>query len=359
MKKFVVIILLFINYWSIAQVTMQPLLPQVGLFQKSQLWNILAINNTPTPLQCYLVLSLQDRQSGTEVMSATSSTFTIEKGSKELNTASLTPIQYTYFSFLGDKINDFLPVGNYMACYTLTGVGHESGQLSEECVPFDVEPLSPPSLIIPSDSSVLQVQPTQFTWQPPAPLTMFQQLHYELLIAEIMPGQKPEEAIELNAPFYVDLNVTGSVMNYTGTYPSFEQGKWYAWEVVAQDGQNYAAKTQVWDFMINRNSIQVQIPTIMPYATLKRNLEAGAVTCKGDLRVKYDNEINDKTVTYKINALNNADNKVAKSGTLQLKPGENFIDIPLQNNLNFNKTYLFQLINSRSENWNVKFMNTK
>ncbi|HTB51796.1 MAG TPA: hypothetical protein VK718_03400 [Ferruginibacter sp.] len=359
MKRLIVIVFLFSNYWGIAQVTLQPLLPQVGLFQKSQLWNILAINTSSASLQCYVVLSLQDRQSGAEIMSATSSDFTLDKGSKQLNVASLTPIQYTYFSFGGDKVNDFLTVGSYMACFKLIGVGHESSELGEACVPFDVEPLSPPMLIMPADSSVLQVQPTQFTWQPPAPLTMFQQLHYELLIAEILPGQKPEEAIELNAPFFIDLNVTGNIMNYTGAYPSLEQDKWYAWQVVAQDEQNYATKTEVWDFKVNKDYIPLSIPTIMPYTTLKRNLEAGSVICKGDLRVEYDNQINDKTINYKISALGNANNKIAKSGVLKLIPGKNFIDIPLDGHLDINKTYLFQLTNSRSENWNVKFLRYK
>ncbi|HTC01295.1 MAG TPA: hypothetical protein VK705_11500 [Ferruginibacter sp.] len=359
MKKLVVIVFLFSNYWSIAQVTLQPLLPQVGLFQKSQLWNILAINTSSVPLQCYVVLSLQDRQSGTEIISATSSDFALDKGSKQLNVASLTPIQYTYFSFGGDKMNDFLTVGSYMACFKLIGVGHESGELAEACVPFDVEPLSPPMLIMPADSSVLQVQPTQFTWQPPAPLTMFQQLHYELLIVEILPNQRPEEAIELNAPFFMDLNVTGNIMNYTGAYPSLDQDKWYAWQVVAQDGQSYAAKTQVWDFKVDQNSIPLSIPTEMPYATLKRNLEAGSVVCKADLRIEYDNQINDKTINYKISALGNANNKIAMSGVLKLTSGKNFIDIPLDGSFNTNKTYLFQLTNSRSENWNVKFLKSK
>ncbi|HMG82216.1 MAG TPA: hypothetical protein VK559_04205 [Ferruginibacter sp.] len=359
MKKIIIAIgFSLIGYLGTAQITLQPLLPQVGFFQKSQLWNVLAINNSGSMQECYLQLSLQDRRTGLEIMSATTSSFTLPAGTKQLTEANLNPIQYSYFSS-GNISGQFLPIGSYMACFKLMGSGHLSGELNEACAPFDVAPLSPPMLIMPSDSSVLKVQPGQFSWVPPSPFTMFQQLHYELVIAEILSGQQPQEAVELNAPFYMDLNVPTNSMNYTGAYPSFEQGKWYAWQIIAQDGENYAAKTDVFDFKIDTNSVQLKPSTEMPFITLKRNLEAGAAICKGDLRVEYDNELNDKTIDYKIIALDNANNNIAQSGKLQLKPGKNFIDISLKNHFEINKIYLFQLINSRSEYWNAKFLHSK
>jgi hypothetical protein len=359
MKKIVVVILLFfVGYLGIAQVTIQPLLPQVGLFQKSQLWNILAINSSQNSQQCYVVLSLQDRQSGAEVMSATSTSFTLEKGSKQLNVANLTPIQYTYFSFSGDKTNDFLTVGSYMACFTLMGAGHLSGELSEACVPFDVAPLSPPILILPSDSSVLKAPPASFSWQPPVPLTMFQQLHYELLIAEIYPGQRPEEAVELNAPFFMDLNVPSNVMNYTGAYPSFQKGKWYAWQVVAEDGENYATKTQVWDFQVD----SVVAPPVSPvdqaaYLKMEKDndhLETG-VAPGSVLKVSYVNETTDKTVTIQVMDMD-AQGSIYQF-TVPVQSGENLIEYDLSKimTVQAGKIYQAQIINSRQEKWLAQF----
>jgi hypothetical protein len=338
-----------------AQVTLQPLLPQVGLFQKSQLWNLLAVNGSTNTFECYVVLSLQDRESGAEVLSGTTANFSLGKEAKQLNIASLTPIQYSYFSFTGDKTNDFLPVGSYTACFKLLE-GKDGEELAEACVPFDVEPLSPPMLISPADSSLLQASPAQFMWQPPAPLMMFDQLHYEIVIAEILPGQRPEEAIELNAPLYMDLNLPGSFLNYAGAYPSFEKGKWYAWQVVAQDGQSYAAKTPVWDFMVTDNAPSATIPTNNSYIKLKRTYEAGLSVSQKILKVEYDNQVNDQTVNYTITDLDKGTNQVIKQGILKLKAGTNFIDIPLDKAFENNNKYMFQLINSRSENWSVKFI---
>lgn len=361
MKKIVVVVVLFFSsYLGIAQVTLQPFLPQVGLFEKNQLWNILVINSSQYSQQCYVVLSLQDRQSGAEVMSATSSSFTLEKGSKQLNVANLTPIQYTYLSFSGDKTGDFLTVGSYMACFKLMGEGHSSEELSEACVPFDVGPLSPPILILPADSSVLKASPALFSWQPPAPVTMFQQLHYELLIAEVYPGQRPEEAVELNAPFFMNLNVTGNVMNYTGTYPTFQQGKWYAWQVVAQDGESYAAKTQVWDFEIDTASAPnvnlVDQTSFLKMEKASDKIET-VIVPDSTLKLSYVNETTDKSVTVLVTDMDAKDQGTTYQFTAHVRSGENLIEYDLSKIMTVQQGGIYQaeIINSRQEKWLAQF----
>jgi hypothetical protein len=338
---------MFTGHLCTAQITMQPLLPQVGFFQKSQLWNVLVVNGSSGTLNCYLTLSLQDRQSGAEVLSATSTNFSLNKEAKQLNVATLTPIQYSYFSFTGDKGDDFLPAGSYTACFKLLGYGENAIELAEACVPFDVEPLSPPMLIMPADSSILQLQPAQFTWQPPAPLAMFQQLHYELLIAEILPGQRPEEAIELNAPFYTDLNIQGNVVNYTGAYPSFEKDKWYAWQVVARDGESYGAKTEVWDFSINAPDIPVLRPVNGNYIELKNNREgsAGVNTITNNvLGIKYYCFEKNHSVTVRFIG---PDGEKVKEIMEPITYGDNFLGYKLDNNFKKGTVYSVEITDDK------------
>jgi hypothetical protein len=326
-----------------AQITLQPLIPQTGLFEKNQLWNILAANASTSSTYCYLVLSLQDRESGLEVLSATTSEFILNKGAKQLNTATLTPIQYNYVS---DQANDFLPVGSYTACYKLM-TGH-GGLLAEACVPFDVAPLSPPMLISPADSSVLPITPAQFTWQPPAPLTMFQQLHYQIVIAEIYPGQRPEEAIELNAPFYIDMNVPSSFMNYTGAYPSFEKGKWYAWQVVAQDGENYADKTPVWDFSISAQNVPEVRPANGDYILLKSRKEssAGVNTITGGiLGIKYYSFEKDHQTSLQFVG---PDGKIVEEVSEKITYGDNFIGYKLDHTFKKGTVYSVGITDSKN-----------
>jgi hypothetical protein len=338
-----------------AQLTIQPLLPQVGMFQKSQLWNIIVINSSAGEQDCYMTLSLQNRQTGEEVLSATTSSFFLTKGSKQLNTVNLAPIQYSYLSY-SSKMSDFLTAGSYTACFRLIGKGHNSNELAEVCVPFDVQPLSPPMLITPSDSSVLQAQPSQFTWQPPTPVTMFQQLHYQILIAEILPGQQPQEAVELNAPFYMDLNVTTNMINYTGAYPSFQQGKWYAWEIVAQDGQSYAAKSPVWDFTIAPQKIPVVVPTNGNYILLKSDKEAseGVHTLTDqNLGIKYYSFDKDYSATV---LFIGPDGKTVEQATEQITYGNNFLGYKLDSKFKKGTVYSIEIIDGKGNKSNAFFL---
>jgi hypothetical protein len=356
MRKTLVLIisLQLAAYICYAQVTLQPLLSQAGIFEKNQLWNILAVNGSANTYDCYIILSLEDRESGTEILSATSTSFSLGREAQQLSIAALTPIQYSYFSFAGDQANDFLPVGNYTACYKLIGNGHGPTELAEACVPFDVAPLSPPTLIIPADSSVLKEAPVQFTWQPPSPLTMFQQLHYEIVIAEILPGQTPEEAVELNAPFYMDLNAPGSFLNYNGAYPSFEKGKWYGWQVVAEDGKNYAAKTPVWDFMIDTLALVNNIVEQTPYIKMKKDGIEKGIAPNGILKLSYVNETTDSIATVQIIDISGKKQYQFKT---PIKPGENLIEYDLRKLIKGqdNKMYEAQIINSRKEKWVLEF----
>jgi hypothetical protein len=161
-------------------------------------------------------------------------------------------VQYNYYnSGFSNKLQGLLPAGSYTACYTLyvSSNGKIEPQV-EECVAFDTEPLSPPILSFPSDSSVLDAAPAQFNWLPPSPAGMFDRLRYEILITAINPGQQPAEALQENLPFYSEAFLYSNTLNHPASSPAFEKEKWYAWQVVAKDDNNYAGKTEVWVFKV-------------------------------------------------------------------------------------------------------------
>lgn len=175
MKKY--LLLFFISSMLnnvFAQISIQPILPLAGIIQKNNLWNIAVINTSNESFECRLELILRDRASGLEFLTATTGQFQIGIGAKQLNASQLMPLQYNYIGTNSStRTDEFIPIGDYTACYRLT-----SGKttIAEECISFDVEPLSPPMLVIPGDSSILQTAPSQFTWMPPAPMNLFNRL---------------------------------------------------------------------------------------------------------------------------------------------------------------------------------------
>jgi hypothetical protein len=242
-----------------AQVSLQPTIPSVGMIQKNQLWNVLVVNNTTSSYECRLSLVLRDRITGQELLTATTSFFTLTAGAKQLNANVVAPIQYNNLqSGIDNKLQGLLPVGTYTACYELITSAPKVFNLSEECVPFDTEPLSPPLLITPADSSVLEIAPAQFSWIPPTPDGMFDGLHYEVLITPINEGQKPAEAIQENLPIFNNGNQLFTTLTYPNSTTSFEKEKWYAWQVVAKDKGNYAGKSEVWLFKVSQ-----QLPSVL------------------------------------------------------------------------------------------------
>lgn len=338
---------------TFAQVSIQPVLPLSGIIQKNNLWNVAVINTSANSFDCRLELTLRDRTNGLEVLTATTGQFRITGGAKQLNAANLAPLQYNYASpVISVRTDDLVPVGDYIACYRLSSA---KDILAEECASFDVAPLSPPMLINPADSAVLEVQPSQFTWIPPAPFNLFSRLQYECIITEIFPGQKAEEAMQRNLPFYTEPNIPVNNLAYKGMATSFEKDKWYAWQVIAKDDNNYAAKSEVWVFKVGEKSPAQMIVEASPFIQMKKNSPEKGIAPNGILKLSYLNETTDSTATITIADL--GANGKSKSFTVALQPGENLLSYNVQKKLHLEegRVYQAEIVNSRNEKWLLQF----
>lgn len=355
MKKYLLTFLLGTGLSIVsAQINIQPVIPMAGVIQKSTLWNIVLTNTSLNTFECRLELTIRERTNGMEVMTATTGSFQMSGGAKQLNANFLLPIQYNYIApSFSSRTDDFIPIGDYIACYRLT---YGKDITAEECVSFDVEPLSPPMLINPADSSVLDLQPSQFAWIPPSPTNLFSRLQYEVLITEIQPGQKAEEAMQQNLPFYTEPNVQINNITYSGMATSFEIEKWYAWQVIAKDDNNYAAKSEVWVFKINDKSSINMIVDAAPFVKMKKYNPEKGIAQNGVLKLSYLNETSDTVA--KINFIDlSSPEKVTKTITIPIKQGENLIKYNVAKELKFQKGKLYkaEIINSRNEKWEMLF----
>lgn len=344
-------------YSGVAQVSIQPMLPLGGIIQKNNLWNIAVINTSPATLDCRIELTLRDRASGLEVLTATTGQFSVASGARQLNASFLMPIQYSYISSSVNSRNDeFIPIGDYTACYRLTA---GKNIIAEECISFDAEPLSPPMLISPADSSALETAPSQFTWIPPAPMNLFSRLQYEVMITEILPGQKPEEAIQQNLPFYTEPNIPVNNLTYRGMATDFEKEKWYAWQVVAKDDNNYAGKSEVWVFKIKEHTSGRNENT-SSFSKLKVENNELAVAQEGILKIMHRNELTDAEGKIAITDL--SDNKISVHQPVLFKTkllsGDNYLVYNLKNliKIDVRKVYKYEITNSRGEKYSIRFI---
>ena len=235
-----------------AQLSVSVQEPPAGIVQKKQLWNLALIYSGNNPVSVMVGLTLVDMADNQPVLTAYTRPVTLIKGLRQLKAADIEPVDYQYFSPAMGRLGDaLLPVGNFQACYTVyTDSKVERQVLSENCITIEVQPLSPPQLTMPADSATLQQSWPQFSWLPPAPVTLFNDLNYDLLVTEVRSDQTAGAAIQENMPVYNMRRLTTLVNNYPASAKRLDTGKVYAWRVIAKNGESYAAQSEVWTFRI-------------------------------------------------------------------------------------------------------------
>jgi hypothetical protein len=321
------------------------------------LWNILVVNNGGTAYNnCRLNLILRDRLTGQEIFTASTALFNIASGAKQFNINTLSPVQYNYLAGIGNNnLQALIPVGVYTACYSLSGYSLKDVTLAEDCVQFDAEPLSPPMLIFPADSSALDNKPNQFSWTPPTPAAMFSQLHYEILITQVQEGQKADEAIQQNIPFYTEGGLFNSLLNYPGSAWAFEKDKWYAWQIVAKDDKSYAAKSEVWVFKINTgtktNTDKEAFAEVKPFYSGKKYYFTSSIN------FSFSNPYTTKPLDYSITSVA-TNKKLIHLPTIKMVEGLNQVSIEVGKikGIQKNEQYVIEIYNLGSGTQYLNFI---
>ncbi|HRP55598.1 hypothetical protein [Agriterribacter sp.] len=340
------------------QVLMNPQLPAAGLLHKSQLWNILLISHYDYNLGAQLYITMTDVHSGQKVLTGMSGHFTISKGAKQTMQADLEPVQYNYngLNISNNNTEGLLAAGKYMICYTLVVSSNKTGlPVSEACVPVEIDPLTPPLLITPADTSWVESRYPNFTWLPPSPAAMVPQLHYEILLVEMKEGQNAYDAVQKNTPVYMQKYLSAAFLLYPSSARSLERGKHYAWQVIARNGEAYVQKTEAWSFKVKPTDTIVNLDTVA-YPKLKKGYDAHSYICRNNIKFEYNNETGDSSVKVTIYEWQGEPGRETENRLIRMKPGQNFIEMEMSTRKYKNRQqYLIEVINDRKETWNLKF----
>ncbi len=342
-----------------AQLLLQPSVPVTGPVQRNQLWNLVVLNNSGAAISGRLELVIADRVSMQEYMTASTALITIPNGPKALSVNSLNPIAYNYIGIQPDnRLQSLLPVGEYTACYSFIKDPDSDKRelLAEECVQFDVEPLSPPMLSFPADSAILETAPAQFSWIPPAPVAMLPELQYDVLITALQPAQQAGAAIQDNIPFYQDRLAT-NFLSYSGAQASFEKETWYAWQVIARNKDQFAGKSEVWVFKVADKKEMAAELNATPYLQLKRNNTVKTIVTGSVVRFSYFNQLADKEVKLFVQDISDKATKDKAPVMLPVTRGLNLIQKDISKLVRAEEGHLYRLSveNSAGEIWSIMF----
>lgn len=312
------------------------ILPTGGIYLKSQLWNVSVSNTSSTTVDATLHLELKDIQTLQTVLSAQSAPFRVTPGVKKIQMSAIEPIVYSYGPGIAadGSSNGTLPIGKYQVCYRLMWTyGENQTAGTDDCDEIEVEPLSPPLLTMPENDSVVDRAHPNFTWVPPAPLSMFGNLQYDLLISPVFEGQSVMDAIQQNLPLQQAPGLHQPFFSYPLQGPQLEPGKRYAWQIIARDGVQYAVKSEVWTFRTGDKPLAAGDNLV--YLVLDGKTTGRETIGPDVLHLKYTAAAARKAVLL----LKTEDGKMITQTTLSLREGENYLHIPLSGKFQREKTY--------------------
>lgn len=302
------------------------MVPQSGLVLKSQLWQITATYLATDQPDAIVELVVTDRISNLPFITASSSPVKLMQGVQVFSEATLGPITYTYTAPGNNwETTGMLPVGLYQFCYRVITVSQKN-VLEEMCIETDVEAMSPPMLTYPEDSALLETQYPQFVWLPPAPVTIFPNLKYDLLAVEILPGQTAQEAVQRNMPFYSAAGLTENMHVYQSTFSNLDTGRYYAWQVTSRNGDTYGAKTEVWVFKITHPNPLPNMNGAVFYPRLTKSIyDAVLFLGESPVRFEFINELNEMNATISL-VSSEAKGQVIDTKQIKILAGENKIN---------------------------------
>ncbi len=365
MRKLIIGILFLLGVTAVSgqlQINLQ--LPPIGLTVKSQLWNMAVVNTAGMELPVQLILTMTDVTSNEVVFRGQTRTFQLPVGIKQIRMADLLPIFQTDVnpSYPVDNNSEgFLPVGAFRCCFLLRVLeGYKQSDI-EECQDIQVEPLSPPVLISPSDNEGIEPAHPQFIWSPPMPYTLFRNLQYDLFVTEVNGSQSAGDAIQRNIPLLHQQNLTSTSFQYPLSIPGLDTGKLYAWQVIAKNNMLPVAKSEAWIFKMQSDVVDTvkQKESGIYYAKLVRDMLGSPIICSGVLHFAYDNEYNQTSAKINIYDITGKNIKQIKlrQDTQSLRYGENLISLDLQrlDGIAYGHFYLLELEASGGGSWYLKF----
>jgi len=345
-----------------AQLTVSVQEPPAGVVQQNQLWNLALAWGGNSPVTVTVGLSLFDIKDNQPVMTAFSQPVALRKGVRQLKAGDMAPVNYSYLSAafnIGRQPAGFIPIGQYRACYTVyQGTKGTEDVLAEDCINLEVVPLAPPQLALPADSSTVESAYPPFNWLPPAPISLFSDLNYDVIITEVMPGQAPESAIQENLPVYNASRLTAAAFNYPASYKGIDTGKTYAWRVIAKNGEQFAAQSEVWTFRRSPNTTTPPAPANGMFLELKSDngYATTGILPNNILGIKYYSY--DKPHEATIRLLDQKGVAVQEYKRV-IVYGNNFLVFRLGNGVSQETTYFIELTDLQQARYRASFRISK
>jgi hypothetical protein len=362
-KLLYVIMAMTIAAHASSQVVVALQLPSLGLKVKSQLWSASLINSGIDEPDVKLEVLFTDVSNNQPVLSGVSRVFQLKKGVTQVTASFAEPIIYNILASgygIDANPNGFLPVGVFNICYRVIKVNTDlEERLAEECETVEIEPVSPPLLMVPYDEEKIEVTRPVFVWLPPAPQNLFSNIFYDLKVVEVNTGQSLADAVAGNLPLYFQANIPLTSQPYPPSYPELDTAKTYAWQVTAKNNSSTIAQSEIWSFRVKQYFLYTDSAAFSEYySKLRWENDASYIICSGILRFELTNELNVESINIRIIDLSSPSRNVVQleSSSMPVKFGQNFLKLDLRNAwLTDRHIYQLEVSDLNKKKWYLKF----
>ena len=286
-----------------AQVIIQPQGLSAMTVTIDNLYNVLLINSTSSPVSGYLEIKVDDPSRKLIFLSKTP-LFTLPPGTMLLPLVTVTASSKkfgtgaaaTTFSQVGK-----LPYGSYQVCYTFLS-SSEGAIKGVNCSEIITQNPLPPYLISPANKEVIATTYPNLVWHGPSPLDPTV-VRYSIKLTRLKRGQSYGEALRQNPPYLNSSGLMQPRLPYPPTALPLHTGEEYVWQVEAYAGDYSLGITEMWSFRIgdeSTNRFSAPEDDEGFYPRIENFQSDGYYITDGIIRFAYDNRSSDTSLVYKI-----------------------------------------------------------
>lgn len=348
-KIFFTLVVFALCYGMRAQVLMQ-FEPAINGQTLDGLAYVRLINSSPGAIDGVLKITVKDL-AGKQAVAVQTPLFTLMQGNNVLNRVVFSKSILRFgSSAAGNMISQTsrFPEGEYEYCFEfITDPKAANSQSYFNCFQYALQPMTPLLLADPFDKSTICNKRPDLIWTPPLP--MQPGMRFRVLLVEVKEKQSPAEALSMNVPVVFTGNIVNNILNYPAQSPELQEGKKYAWQVIAYHDKTSVIQSEIWSFTVNCTERKAD-STAYSYAEMRVESNGNFYVADKIVRFSFNNPYGEGKLQYEIKDLSDPSKKMKKLPEVNMKAGLNRIDLDLSRNPSFKNGGQYILTVSNIEN---------
>jgi hypothetical protein len=223
--------------------------PPPGRLRMGDLWNLTVVNPGPGTQTAFL--RVQVRSAGGELaLEARTGIRDFLVGSRTVTSRDLAPIEVLQTSPGANEAlarSGSFPDGDYAVCVDpLAPDGSSAGTTA--CMNVEVATVVPPLPMLPDNGGETSQPFIVWTWFMQPATASGEPVACDLRVAEMLPGQTPEEALRRNPPVLLREHLRSSAWQTNEATRALRSGQKYAWQLIATVSGRVASESEIWTF---------------------------------------------------------------------------------------------------------------